>query len=198
MNQRARKFVQRAPRYVLRPQDRKDMRFSLEHTFGQGGIENTLLLNLSESGAAFVIEKNHAPKLGDRIKVEVPIPQGDRIAWWGHVVRTSFFEPRGWFKRDGFDQESRVVVAINFDELPEPHSRALRRGLNRSFMQAMRDQKYVTWNYYRSAATEHFWKIFLYSLLTFIVLGSIWLLAQPSSNYDAKRGAPWGERFKFF
>jgi hypothetical protein len=197
MTEALRKFVQRAPRYILRPQDRKDMRFSLEHTIGQGGIESTLLLNLSETGVAFVVDQSIAPKVGDRIKVEVPIPQGDRIAWWGNVVRTGVFEPRGWLKRDRFHNDSRIFVAVAFDELPEQHSRALRRGLNRSFLQAMRDQKYLTLNYYFKAIAENIFKILLYTLLTAAVIGFIYYFTLPSSNYDPNRGTMWGERFKF-
>ena len=198
MPNQAKQFVQRAPRYILRPQDRADMRFSLEHTSGKGGIENTLLINLSESGVAFIMNRVHAPRIGDRIKVEVPIPQGERIAWWGNVVRTTLFEPSGWFKNDGFEGDPRVIVAIRFDELPEPHSRALRRGLNRSFMQTMRDQEFRTLRYYRGFFIEHFWKIVLYSFLSLMLVVTIYLLSQPSGNYDAKRGSQWGERFKFF
>jgi hypothetical protein len=194
----ARKFIQRAPRYVLRPQDRKDMRFSLEHSVGEGGIEHTFLVNLSETGAAFVINHGMAPKVGDRIKVEVPIPQGDRIAWWGQVVRTSVYRPRGWFNNDRFHTNEHTLVALHFDSLPEPHTRSIRRGLNRSFMQAMRDQKYVTADYYTSFLREHFWMLMLYAALTIAVFGAMYYLSLPSANYDAKRGAPWGERFKFF
>jgi hypothetical protein len=45
MSENLRKFVPRAPRYVLRPQDRKVMRFSLEDSLGQGGVEHTILIN---------------------------------------------------------------------------------------------------------------------------------------------------------
>lgn len=174
------------------------MRFSLEHTVGAGGIEHTILLNLSETGAGFVVERQFAPKVGDRIKVEVPIPQGDRIAWWGEVVRTSAYQPRGWFKNDGFNAENRVFVALHFEALPEPHSRDLRRGLNRSFIRAMRDQKFRNVNYYYSVFLENFWRFLLLAFLTAVVFGTLYALTLPSSTYDPKRGAPWGERFKFF
>lgn len=198
MAERAKKFVERAPRYVLRPQDRSDMRFSLEHSHGAGGIERTLMINLSETGAAFVVEHSNAPKIGDRIKVEVPIPQGDRVAWFGKVVRTSVFQPRGWFTRGGFEAEDRVLVALTFEEMPEQHTRAIRRGLNKSFLRAVRDQEYRTWNYYRAAIVENIWTVLLYAAVATAAFGMLYYLTRPSANYDEKRGAPWGERFKFF
>jgi hypothetical protein len=197
MDSSARRFVSRAPRYVLRPDDRHVMRFGLEHTQGKGGIEETLLLNLSESGIAFLVNRGVEPRIGDRIKVEIPVPQGDRIAWWGHVVRTSLYDPQGWFQRDRFKGEAKVLVALRFEELPEPHTRAIRRGLNRSFMKAVRDQQFRSWQYYQTLLVENFWQAMLYVALTSLLVGFIYWFTLPSSNYDAKRGAPWGERFKF-
>ena len=198
MEQRARKFVERATRYVLRPTDRSDMRFSLEHSQGAGGIEHTLLINLSESGAAFVVHHEFAPKIGDRIKVEIPIPQGDRIAWWGRVVRTQVFQSRIWFLRSGFDEENRVLVALRFEKMPEPFTRELRRGLNKSILRAMRDQQYLSLSYYQKYFIENFWRIMLWVGVTLSALAAMWFLTQPSNNYDPNRGDPWVERFKIF
>src|ERR1700733_8248261 len=101
----ARQFIPRAPRYVLKPQDRNILRYSLQNTMGKGGVETTLLVNLSETGAAFLVNRGAEPRLGERIKVEIPIPKGEQIAWWGHVVRTSLYEPRGWFSGDKFHSD---------------------------------------------------------------------------------------------
>jgi hypothetical protein len=82
MNAILRKFVPRAPRYILRPNDRKNMRFSLEDTVGPAGIEETILMNLSQTGVAFLTNGAARIEVGERIKVEIPIPSGEQIAWW--------------------------------------------------------------------------------------------------------------------
>ncbi len=198
MAESIRKYVARAPRYVLRPQDRNIMRFSLEAESDGNGIEQTTLLNLSESGLAFLVESGHEPGLGDHIKVEIPIPGGEQIAWWAVVTRIETYVMRGWFySKDLFEDEGKVLVGLRFDPLPEPHTRAMRKGLRSSFIQAMRDQQIRNSEYYRSVLASHAFKIFWYALATIIAFGIMYRLAQPGGNYDAKRGSQWGERFKF-
>jgi len=199
MGEALRKFVPRAFRYVLRPQDRNGMRFSLEHSRGTGGIERTTLLNLSESGVAFLMSPGMEPHVGERIKVEIPIPNGEQIAWWARVVRVQEHQSRSWFasNKANFHEQPQIFVALRFEELPEPHTRALRKGLEQSFMKAMRDQHYRNWLYYRAYVLHNIWRWTLYSVLTAAALGFIYYFAQPSANYDKDRGALWGDRFKF-
>jgi hypothetical protein len=193
-----RKFVPRAPRYVLRPQDKHIMRFALEKTHGEGGIEHTVLYNLSETGVAFLVDPGTEFKVGDLIKVEVPVPQADQIAWWARVVRMEEYEPRTWFfSNDPFKDQTKILVACRFEDLPEPHSRTLRQGIERSFIQAMRDQQFRNLFYYRTWAIQNLSKLLLYALLTAASLGFLYYISRPSANYDPQRGAPWGERFKF-
>ena len=198
MGELIRKYVSRAPRYVLRPQDRSVMRFSLERTLGEGGIEKTVLLNLSETGMAFLVERGREPHLGDRVKVEIPIPGGDQIAWWAAVVRVEEFESTGWlYSRDPFETDNQILIGLRFDKLPEPHSRAIRQGIHASFMQAMREQRMRTTAYYKAFFVDKVGKVIVYAILSLIAFGIVYWLAQPDAHYDAKRGAPWGERFKF-
>lgn len=194
-----RKFVQRSPRYVLRPQDRKVMRFSLENTHGEGGIEKTLLLNLSETGIAFLVDAGFEPRVGDKIKVEIPIPSGDQIAWWARVVRVSEYGGPSWFSgRSKFEEDSdKVVVALRFENLPTAHSRAIREGLRQSFIQAVKDQNFRDWMYYRQNLIRNVGWTAFYFLITVLAIGFIYWASRPDANYDPKRGAPWGERFKF-
>lgn len=174
------------------------MRFALEHTVGQGGIESTVLLNLSETGVAFLVAPGHVPKLGDRIKVEIPVPSGDQIAWWGRVVRAQEYEPRSWFfGKDPFLDDPRILIGVRFEQLPGQHTKTIRKGIENSFIRAMRDQQYRTWLYYRALFMQNMFKIVMMVLLTAGCIGLIWWLTLPSGNYDSQHGAPWGERFKF-
>ncbi|NJM10361.1 MAG: PilZ domain-containing protein [Bdellovibrionaceae bacterium] len=197
MAEKIRKFKPRAPRYILRPQDRNIMRFGL-HEGPLSTVEKTILLNLSETGVAFITHSSKRFELGDLVMVEVPIPGGDQIAWWARVVRVQEYEPtRWWGKRDSFFDEPKTLVAASFEKLPEGHSRALRKGIDQSFMKAMRDQRYRTWLYYKMFVIQHFFQILAYVALTAIAFSLLYLWSRPSENYDPKRGAPWGERFKF-
>jgi hypothetical protein len=147
---------------------------------------------------AFLVSPGAEPKLGDRIKVEVPIPGGEQIAWWGRVMRIQEFEPRNWFfKKDPFIEDHKIVIGLRFESLPEPHTRAIRRGLEKSMMQAMRDQHYRNWLYYKTVVTQNLAQALLYLALSAALVGFIWYFSQPDAKYDAKRGAPWGDRFKF-
>lgn len=196
MADRIRKFVPRSFRYVLRPQDKNVMRFSLEHTSGSAHVEETFLINLSESGVAFLVSPGTEVHLKERLKVEIPVPGGEHIAWWGRVVRIQEYEPRPWFGRDRFREDKKILVGVRFDDLPEGHTRIIRKGIEASFMKAMREQQYRNWLYYRTFAFRHLPKILGYTALLAAAIGFIWYFSRPSENYDGKRGAPWGERFK--
>ncbi len=116
----------------------------------------------------------------------------------GRVVRVQAYEPNRWFgKRDQFFDIPRVLVAAQFERLPEGHSRELRKGIDRSFLRAARDQRYRTWNYYRVLITENLLSFVIYTILTAIAFGLLYWWTRPDEVYDAKRGTLWGERFKF-
>lgn len=197
MAERVRRFIPRAPRYVLRTQDRQVMRFCLSTEHVPSAIEQTILLNLSETGAAFLVDPSVEMKIGDHIKVEVPIPSGDQIAWWGHVVRIEEYES-GWFNsRMSVQTDDKLLVAIRFEQLPEPHSRAIRKGVELSLLKAMRDQQYRTFLYYRAMFIQRFVPIMVYAILTILAIGFIYYFSLPTENYDKDRGSPWGKRFNF-
>lgn len=197
MAERIRRFVPRAFRYVLRPQDKNAMRFSLNDPHGPSAINQTLLVNLSESGVAFLVSPDTRVQMHERMKVEIPVPGGEQIAWWGTVVRLQEYEPRAWmFGGDPFRDDPKILVAVRFDDLPEGHTRAIRKGLEQSFMQAMRDQQFRNWLYYRTLAQQYFWRVFFSVAALAFTIAFLWYFTRPSANYDADKGAPWGERFK--
>lgn len=174
------------------------MRFGLSRLRGPAHIERTTLINLSETGAAFLTDDTHDIKLGDSIKVEIPIPSGDQIAWFARVVRIEEYDHRAWWKIGGDEGGSgEILIALRFDKLPEPHTRAIRKGVERSFLKALHDQQVRRALYYKALFTQNFFPAVMYLLLTVAAVGFIYLMTRPSENYDEKRGAPWGERFKF-
>ncbi len=193
-----RKFVQRAPRYILRPQDRNVMRFSLENTLGTSGIEQTTLINLSESGLAFLAAPGTQIEIGERIKVEIPIPGREQIAWGARVVRIQDQETKSWRnKSDAFTENPSLLVALRFEPLPHEHTSEIRKGIEQSFLQAMREQRSKNLLYYKVLLNHRLFPILGYIALTLLAFYLLYWLAQPDENYDGKRGAPWGQRFKF-
>ncbi len=174
------------------------MRFSLQNTIGEGGIERTVMLNLSQSGVAFMVDHGHHPHLGEFVKVEIPIPGGEQIAWWGKVVRIEEYEPSYWsFRKDPFHDKPRIIVGLKFEELPDAHGRALQKGIEQSFLKAMRDQRYRNLVYYKTFAAQYFVRALMFAVLAAMTVAFIYYFSQPDAKYDAKRGTPWGERFKF-
>ena len=91
MGQILRKFVSRAPRYVLRPTDNQIFRYALNDQ--RMRPHSTRFLNLSETGVAFLVDQGVVPRIGETIKVEFPLPGGDQVAWWARVVRIEVWRP---------------------------------------------------------------------------------------------------------
>ncbi len=175
------------------------MRFGLSSLRGPAHIEHTILVNLSETGAAFVTDDTADISIGDSIKVEIPIPNGDQIAWFARVVRIAEHEERSWFYTRGADvRKNQIIIALRFDALPAPHTKAIRKGIEASFLKALHDQQVRRMLYYKAWVVQRFIPLVFYFLLTCAAIGFIYYLTLPSENYDEKRGAPWGERFKFF
>lgn len=198
MGEKIRRFIPRAPRYVLRAPDRNVMRFGLASLRGPAHIEHTTLVNLSETGAAFITDDTSDIKIGDTIKVEIPIPNGDQIAWFARVVRIEEYEERSWLQiRDAEVRRDQVIIGLKFDALPEPHTRAIRKGIERSFLKAVHDQQLRRMLYYKTWLLQNIIPMVFYFVLTCAAIGFIWYFSRPAENYDGSRGAPWGERFKF-
>ncbi len=195
---RLRKFVQRAPRYLLRTDDTVLMRFGFQSlNRGPSSTEEALLYNLSETGVAFLLSNSPNIKLNDEIKVELPVPNGEQIAWWARVVRIEEIEIRNWLpSKNPFRVHSKILVACKFEDLPIGHTYAIRSGIRNSFLRAMRDQKYINFYYFRTWFLRFGPRLFTYILLAVMAFTFLYLISRPSGNYDAKRGAPWGQRFK--
>ena len=197
MGEGIRKFVPRAPRYVLRTHDRNIMRFGLAGLKGPAHIETTALVNLSETGAAFLAPAHCDLKIGDVIKVEIPIPNEEQIAWFAKVVRIAAAQGGAGYSNQFRDHDETVIIALKFEELPEPHSKAIRRGIEASFLKALREQQAARMLYYRAFLIQNMIPLMFYLALSLAAFAFIYYFSLPSENYDGSRGAPWGQRFKF-
>jgi hypothetical protein len=197
MSDALRKFIPRAPRYVLRPNDRHIVRYSTEGDRSMVSINRTVLLNISESGVAIEMDLNSCPHLGERLMIELPVPGGDQIAWYARVVRTQL-KKQNWWAHHAENEPEKVVVALKFEDLPQGHRKAIRRGLDERFIEELRDRRARQWLYLKSLWIENTWKILGYTVGILAVAGLIYWLSRPTANYDAKRGSPWGQRYQFF
>lgn len=196
MDNPVRRFIPRAPRYVLRPNDKHMVRYASEYD-RRPIIQRTRLLNLSETGMAIEMDLSECPHVGERLKVELPVPAGEQIAWWARVVRTNIRRKQWWTTHAEMEPE-KVVVALQFEGLPQGHIAAIRKGLNERFLEEMRERRQAQLVYLRALWIKNTWKILGWAAAAFVVAFTLYWLSRPSANYDPEKGTGWGERFQFF
>lgn len=120
-------FLARAPRYELKGSDNAVLRFS---AYAKGSKKmQTRILNLSETGMAFLLPLFASPKEGETIKVEFQVPAGGVIACFARVMRLELH------KTFSANQEPKSfrLVAVTFIDLPVAHRKSLREGLMQKF-----------------------------------------------------------------
>lgn len=166
---------------------------------GPEGIFRTKLVNLSETGAAFVVDRTMTPHIGEVIKVELPIPGLDQIAWYGEVVRMEAYSSDSWWSDpDPFVDEDKMLIAVHFQDLPAGHRVTIQKGLQEQFLKELQERRLRQQLYVRHWIIQNIFKVVGYTLLSVACFGILYYLSRPSANYDPERGAPWGQRYKFF
>jgi hypothetical protein len=192
-----RRYVHRAPRYVLRPNDKHMVRYLPEQLRGPMAVHKTKMINVSETGMAIMVDSQVAPHIGERMKVELPVPGGEQIAWWARVVRTELVEA-SWWANEIEDHHDQIVVGLRFEELPSGHRKAIRRGLEARFIEDVRERRRQKLLFLYASMLENSGKLLLWAACIIAAALILYLLSRPSANYDPEHGAPWGERFQFF
>jgi len=191
-----RHFVPRAPRYIFSPSDKAMLRFA--HNLSHEQPHTTSLINLSTSGAAFLVPRNNCPDVGEILKVEFPLSDG-QVAWFGRVVRVEEYARKQWWRaKPSTAIPDQLLVAIQFQELPTGHIKAIEKGLNQKWRDAFLQQKHLRRQMLWAWLTEKGPQYLMYVGLTAITFWLLYLLSLPAPNYDAKHGAPWGKRYQFF
>lgn len=195
MEQTARKFINRAPRYILRTTDNQMLRFAAHDDSHRS--HTTRFINISETGLAFLIDRSSCPNIGEFIKLEFPVPGGEQIAWFGKVVRIEEYNPHPWWSdKKNEDPTSEIVVGVRFHDLPEGHKRSISSHLQEKFKQLYKDKQIAAYQLMIRFFVENLWKMFIYSLAAALAAGILYFLSLPTATYDAKHGSPWGQRFK--
>lgn len=194
MSSRAAKFISRATRYTLNPNDNRFLRYA--HHNDNGRTFTTRFVDISQTGLAFITDNENAPRLSDLIKIEIPLDANNTIAWWARVVRVEEYAPHKWYlKADDFQSENQVLVAIVFHELPPAHSRLIRETLDKKFAEMHEINRRERMQNITKYMAEQIWLILLYASLIFATGWLLYFLSRPGPNYDADRGAPWGQRY---
>ncbi|MBX7232600.1 MAG: PilZ domain-containing protein [Bdellovibrionales bacterium] len=194
MNDALRKFISRAPRYSLRPDDNQILRYVRNSRLNRSF--STRFVNISETGLAFATERSSAPPMGEIIKIEFPIPGGESMAWFARVVRLEEKSLGPWWdKHHSQFHHAEIIVGVQFHELPDHQKLLIRTQLQKKFQQMLREQQLAKFISFKKFLANYGWKILFYLVCISLTVALLYYLSLPSANYDPKRGAPWGHRF---
>lgn len=117
----------RAPRYVIEVGDNEVVRFA--HSPRGSKTMHTRIVNLSESGMAFLVPYLTAPLEGERIKVEFTAPNSESIACFARVIRVQVHRTY----HAGREPQTFKMVAVEFQSLHPKQREMLSQGLQQQF-----------------------------------------------------------------
>ena len=129
----------RAPRYVIEIGDNEVVRFAMSPRGSKA--MHTRIINLSESGMAFLCPYLTAPREGEKIKVEFTAPNTDSIACFANVVRVQIHKT---YREDQKPQTFKLV-AVEFENLPSKQRQMLSSGLTQQFQKKQAEYKRKQW-----------------------------------------------------
>jgi len=120
-------FEARAPRYRMKGTDNSVLRFS---AYAKGSKKlQTRILNLSETGMAFLLPIFENPKEGEIIKIEFQVPGGGVVACFARIMRLELHKV--FSEHDG--PKAFRLVAVTFIDLPVAHRKEIREGIMAKF-----------------------------------------------------------------
>ncbi len=178
----------------MRPSDSQVLSFSREKE--RGTKHETRIINLSSTGIAFLVDRSEAPRIGDHIKIEFPIPSGSHVAWWARVVRMeSYSDQRWWENKDSFDSPRQVVVGIQYIDLPDGHRRDIQKGLENRYKELKQQYLKERINDVKAFAFGNFWNFVLFALCIVACVMALSLFTHYEPLFDRKNGSAY---FKLF
>lgn len=186
-----RQFINRAPRYILNADDNRLLRVVRDGTLHK--IITSELINISETGLIFSVDRQVAPRIGEMIKVEFATTLAEEgFAWFARVMRIELPEEQFSWK----NRSTTVRVGIRFEKLPAGHADRLRRQLNEKFEQLRNERRLRLARQSRAWMADHGLQLAIYVFATLATVAILYILSRPSANYDPKNPSVWGERFK--
>lgn len=148
----------RAPRYQVEVGDNQVVRFA--HMPRGSKTMHTRILNLSESGMAFLVPYLTAPQEGEKIKVEFTAPHSEAIACFAKVVRVEIH--RTYHKTR--NPQTFKLVAVEFENLHPKQRQMLAGGLQKQLLrkhrQYKRDQAWSKFVWFFLGMGQHIQSVF--------------------------------------
>ena len=195
------RFVDRAPRYTVQEDDDQSVRFLRrsrvkgKKKMSEQVIQSSSLINISSTGLAFKIEKNIGLEVGEKIKIEFPIPGFRQAAWWARVVRIQKKKKRDWFGDVTEDRKEEIVMGLHFCAMPVQHRDLISKEVNRKFKKIERMRKKMELKRWIQAIKDYGFKVVLLLLAVVLTIFLLYFLSRPSLKYHPSLGSPWGKRF---
>jgi len=125
----------RAPRYVIELGDAEVVRFA---QLPKGSkTKHTRIVNLSESGMAFLTPSHSAPDEQEVIKIEFTAPNSPPIACFAKVVRVELH------KTYSHDQRPQTfkLIAVEYSQIHPLQKQILAQGLSERFRQLQEEYR---------------------------------------------------------
>jgi hypothetical protein len=181
------KFIHREPRYVIRPTDSKLIKFA---PVKKGNwIRTTEVVNISKTGIAFIVYKEPYPAIREVVKIEFHLPVSDEpVAWFGRVVRLQKLP------EDSDKNTERVLVAVNFENLPEGHKAAVAKSLKQAFGEIQKQQALRRRKRWKGWIKEYFGRFALVVGALIIFFAAMYFLTRSGESYNPEVPTAWGER----
>lgn len=195
MGEVIRRFISRAPRYSLQSTDANWMFFARPRD--QDIKHQTRIMNVSETGLAFLVDSIMAPQVGDLIKVEFPVPGKDQVAWWAKVVRLEEFQDLSpWFDDVGKNTGGQILVGIRFEQLPEGHREEIREGLFLRYKEELELRRAEAWKNRKEFFKKNYKHLVLFAVCFLGGLLAIYGLSQIEHLFDVEKGSIYRELWK--
>ncbi len=196
MGQAIRKFVPRAPRYVLQPRDNRVLRYGSEKD--QHTPHKTNVVDLSETGLAYLVDRECAPQIGDMIRLEFTIPHQNTVSWWGRVTRITEYDPAPYqvaHRNEDGSAADEVLIGVEFHNVDENQRLKIREGLAERLQQLDQQRRQERWQALAYWFQKYAVRTTLILAVLVVTLGVLYALSRPGPNYDPERGSPWGQRY---
>lgn len=199
MSSSARRYSDRAPRYILNPQDSRIMRVATKRKKKQ--IFKMEIVDLSETGMSFVVDWHFLPQIGEILKVEFPVPgQDNQVAWFAKVVRLEGPSERP----NEMLHFSGIKVGVEFQNLPKGHLNVLRAGLQQQFISQGRENAHLfvrhtvnksvgSFRHFLAQLRFYFTQVIGLFILAAFVFGLIYYFNQIQSYFKPQEN--WGQKF---
>lgn len=193
MGEVLKRFTPRAPRYVLRPEDAQLLFFAHKDQ-PSGSKYPTKILNVSETGIAFLVYKSTAPQIGDLIKIEFPVPGAEQIAWWARVVRMEEHASSPWWSEtDEGSSSTEIIVGVNFEHLPHGHRKEIQQGLYKRYQAVIQEHRRQRREALRDFVKSQFWNFVLFALCTTAIVMCLYWLSTLEPLFDIVKGSKYRE-----